>query len=148
MIKDYVEKYYMQQDHNCAESIFLAASEAWELGLTEEDAKLVSAFGGGMGCGSACGALCGSMAILGKVAVRGRAHTTEGFRENCAALKAEFEEKLGGMFCKELKERNFNEGQRCLTVVLAAADVLDARLRALRGASEAAEKPADNCQGV
>ena len=131
MICDYVEKYYLQQDHNCAETVFLAANEAYNLGMAKEDAKLVSAFGGGMGCGSTCGALCGAMAILGKICVQERAHKTDGFQENCAALKAEFEKKLGSIFCKELKERNFREGQRCLEVVKAAADVLDAHLSAI-----------------
>ena len=150
MIKDYVEQYYIQQNHNCAESVFLAANEAYGLGLTEEDAKLVSAFGGGMGCGSACGALCGAMAILGKMTVQGSAHTTEGFKENCAALKAEFEEKLGSIFCKELKERNFSESQRCLAVVRTAADVLDARIRAMGAGAkpEAVTVTADDIKRV
>ena len=102
MIKDYVRKYYLEQDHNCAETVFLAANEALGLGLPEESAKLISAFGGGMGCGSTCGALAGSMAILGQCRVQGRAHATEGFKEQCAALKEAFEKRLGSILCKDL----------------------------------------------
>ena len=129
MIKAYVKPYFLEQDYNCAETVFLAANEALGLGLTEEDAKLVSAFGGGMGCGSVCGALAGSMAILGKCCVTGRAHSTEGFKENCAALKVKFEAKLGGTLCSELKERYFTPEQRCLAVVELAADVLEDHLK-------------------
>ena len=42
-----------------------------------------TAFGGGMGCGALCGALAGGVAVLGYVAVDGRAHATEGFRDLC-----------------------------------------------------------------
>ena len=131
MIRDYTRKYYLEQNCNCAETVFLAASEALNLGLTLEDAKLICAFGGGMGCGSTCGALAGSMAILGKCMVKDRAHTTEGFKESCAALKEEFEKRMGSTFCDDIKKNNFNENERCLLTVQIAADVLEAHLKAL-----------------
>lgn len=136
MIRDYVEKYYLEQNRNCAETLLLAANEACGLGLTDEDVKLVSGFGGGMGCGNTCGALCGAMAALGKALVKDRAHTTEGFKESCGALVAEFEQALGGTLCSVLKEKHSNAEHRCLQAVLLAADVLDAHLHG------AAEEPA------
>lgn len=132
MIRDYVERYFLQENCNCAESVLLAANEALGLGLTEEDCKLVSAFGGGMGCGSSCGALCGAMAILGKVRVKDRAHTTEGFKDDCAALAAAFEKALGAMDCKTLKERHYKEDVRCLQTVMLAADVLEQHLAGMQ----------------
>lgn len=133
MIRDYTRKYYLDLDHNCAETVFLAANEALNLGLTQEDAKLVSAFGGGMGCGSLCGALAGSMAILGKYMVRDRAHATEGFKESCAALKEEFEKRIGSILCDDIKKDNFKENERCLLTVQLAADVLEDHINALNG---------------
>ncbi len=130
MIRDYVENYYLNRDRNCAESVFLAANEALNLGLDENCAKLVSAFGGGMGCGSTCGALAGAMAVLGAVCVGERAHATEGFKEACAALKSEFETRLGSTLCSELKERCSTPEHRCLAVVQMAADVLENALHA------------------
>lgn len=130
MIRDYVRKYYLAQERNCAEAIFLAANEALQLGLTEEDAKLVSAFGGGMGCGSTCGALAGAMAVLGKVRVQGSAHETEGFKESCAAMIETFEARLGGTFCSDLKPRYHTEEERCVQTVLLAAEVLESHLAA------------------
>ncbi len=133
MIRDYTRKYYLDENCNCAEAVFLAASEALDLGLTLEDSRMICAFGGGMGCGSLCGALAGSMAILGKYMVTDRAHTTEGFKESCAALKAEFERRLGSIFCDDIKTNNFNENERCLLTVQVAADVLEDHINALNG---------------
>lgn len=147
MIRDYVKKYFVDLDRNCAESVFLAANEALGLGLSEEDAKLVSAFGGGMGCGSTCGALAGSMAILGKLCVKDRAHVTEGFKDNCASLKEEFEARLGSTLCKDVKEAYSNTKDKCLTVVELAADVLEEHLRRVNG-QEAEPIPADEIKRV
>lgn len=55
MLRDNVKKYYLEQDYNCAETILRCIDEEYGIGLTEDDFKLVSAFGGGMGCGSSCG---------------------------------------------------------------------------------------------
>ena len=133
MMRDYTRKYYLNENCNCAESVLLAASEALELGLSQEDAKLICAFGGGMGCGSTCAALAGCMAILGKYMVKDRAHNTEGFKESCAALKDAFEKRMGSSFCDDIKKSNFNEAERCLRTVQLAADVLEEHLKTLPG---------------
>lgn len=131
MIRDYTQKYYREENCNCAESVLLAASDALNLGLTIEDARLICAFGGGMGCGSTCGALAGSMAILGKCMVSDRAHTTEGFKESCAALKKAFEERLSSTLCEDIRKNNFDETERCFRTVKIAADVLEEHLKTL-----------------
>ena len=95
MLRDNVKKYYLEQDYNCAETILRCIDEEYGIGLTEDDFKLVSAFGGGMGCGSSCGALCGAMAALGRLTVKTRAHATEGFKDTCADLVEAFRNKLG-----------------------------------------------------
>lgn len=140
MIRDYARKYYGEQNRNCAESVFLAANEALGLGLRDEDAKLIAGFGGGLGCGSLCGALAGAVAILGRVMVGDKAHTAAGFREACAALKKDFENKLGSILCAEIKPKNFTEKDRCLATVLLASDVLE---DALRAAGVEPEQPLD-----
>ena len=131
MIRDYAKKYYGEQNRNCAESVFLAANEALGLGLRDEDAKLIAGFGGGIGCGSLCGALAGAVAILGRAMVEDKAHTAAGFREACAALKKDFEARLGSILCSEIKPKNFNDKDRCLATVLVASDVLEDALRAV-----------------
>ena len=133
MLADIAQRYYLEGDYNCAESVLLAANEAYGLGLDPENCyRLVSAFGGGMGCGVVCGALAGSMAALGQEAVTGRAHTTEGFKALCAGCVRDFTDTLGGRDCAQLKPKYFSRDTHCLTTVRMACDVLERQMALLR----------------
>lgn len=133
MLADIAERYYLEGDYNCAESVLLAANEAYGLGLDPQVCyRLVSAFGGGMGCGVVCGALAGSMAALGQEAVTGRAHTTEGFKALCAGCVRDFTDTLGGRDCAQLKPKYFSRDTHCLTTVRMACDVLERQMAILR----------------
>ena len=133
MLADVAERYFLQEDFNCAESVLLAANEVYELGLDKDNChRLVSAFGGGMGCGLLCGAIAGAMAALGQVAVTERAHVTEGFKDLCADTAAKMEEALGSVNCSVIKPEFFVEGRRCAETVRRAADVLEAQMAKLR----------------
>lgn len=132
MLADAAEKYFLEGDYNCAESVLLAANEVYALGLDEQSChRLVSAFGGGMGCGLLCGAIAGAMAALGQAAVDERAHVTEDFKALCADTAAKMEKALGGVNCEVIKPALFVEGRRCAETVRRAADVLEAQLDAL-----------------
>ena len=126
MLKDKAYGYFITKDHNCAESALLAISEEYGLGIGPEEMKLVSAYGGGMGCGKLCGVLAGSMAALGKMAVNERAHATEGFGPLCAGLVEAFEAKLGSLKCAELKPKYRTEELRCLKTVELGLEVFEA----------------------
>ncbi|MBQ4264782.1 MAG: C-GCAxxG-C-C family protein [Clostridia bacterium] len=129
MLADVAEKYFLEGDYNCAESVLLAANEVYKLGLDGENAhRLVSAFGGGMGCGMLCGAIAGSMAALGQAAVTERAHVTEGFKDLCAETAEQMQTALGDMNCSVIKPALFQEGRRCAETVRRAADVLEKQL--------------------
>ena len=101
MIKSKAYEYFITQDHNCAETALLAIRDAYGLDIGPEEMKLVSAFGGGMGCGKLCGVLAGSMAALGRLAV----NSTE---------------------CEELKPMYRNDEVRCLKTVELGLDVFEA----------------------
>ena len=126
MLKDKAYEYFINRDHNCAESALLSISEEYGLDIGPEEMKLVSAFGGGMGCGKLCGVLAGSMAALGKLAVNGRAHATEGFGPLCAELCENFKACLGSTECAELKPLYRNDEVRCLKTVELGLDVFEA----------------------
>lgn len=133
MLADVAENYFLQGDFNCAESVLLAANDVYELGLDKDSChRLVSAFGGGMGCGLLCGAIAGAMAALGQAAVTERAHVTEGFKELCADTAAKMEEALGSVNCSVIKPELFVEGRRCAETVRRAADVLEKQMAKLR----------------
>lgn len=133
MLADVAEKYFLEGDFNCAESVLLAANEVYGFGLDAENCvKLVSAFGGGLGCGKLCGAVAGAMSALGFVAVTGRAHATEGFKDLCAGTAAKLENALGSTECARVKPAFFNAETRCLGAVKGACAVLEKELEALQ----------------
>ena len=123
---------FLEQDRNCAESVLLWANEKYGLAIAPEDVKLVSGFGGGLGCGEDCGALLGAVAALSKAMVRDRAHATPGFMEACAELVSRFRADLGSIRCTELKERYRRPDVRCLHVVERAAELLDGYMQELK----------------
>lgn len=119
------KKYYLDQSKNCAVATLLGASDTLGLGLTAEDAALLTGFGGGIGCGRICGCAAGSVAILGKL-YAGKLDK-DAFRELCGGFVAEFEEKMGcgSINCAELKAKYNNEENRCWPCVEMAAKVLE-----------------------
>lgn len=112
-----IEKLYLEDDYNCAETVLRYFNEEMRLGITEEDLKLVGGFGGGLGCGRTCGALCGLLAVLSKTSIDQRAHEDPSFKTKCAELVALFEKSLGNTECLDLKEKYFVSEKRCLETV-------------------------------
>ena len=129
-----IRELFLDTDHNCAEAVLLWADERYGLNIAPEDVKLVSGFGGGLGCEETCGALLGAMAALSKRLVRDRAHVTPGFREDCAGLVDRFRAELGSIRCGELKQMYRRPDVRCLFVVERAAAILDGYVRELEEA--------------
>lgn len=129
MLKEKAYEYFITRDHNCAESALLAISEEYGLNIGPEEMKLVSAFGGGMGSGKLCGVLAGSMAGLGKLAVKEKAHATENFGPLCAGLYEALQAGLGGTECAELKPLYRNDEVRCLRTVELGLEVFEAYVR-------------------
>ena len=123
---DFAKKYYVEESLNCAVSVLLGASDRYSLGLTKADAKLVTAFGGGMGCGDLCGCLAGAMAALGKIMLAEDVMHGPEFKEQCAAFVAEFKAKWGTTMCETIKAENASETNRCGDVVKASGDMLEA----------------------
>lgn len=117
--------YYIEEGYNCAEAVLRLANEEWNLGITEDALKLVSGFGGGMGCGDTCGALSSAIAVLSRIYVEDKAHAAEGFSEICKEFCQSFEKKLGSTNCAILKEKNVVEGKRCFKTVEEAYMLLE-----------------------
>lgn len=109
--------YYIEKDYNCAETILREANEEYGLGLGEDAFRMVSGYGGGMGCGETCGALSSAMAVISIFLVEEKAHATEGFKEKCADFCGKFEQSLGSIKCSELKEKYATEENRCMETV-------------------------------
>lgn len=115
---------YVKDGFNCSEAVVRAMNEKLSLGISENDLNLVSGFGGGMGCSEACGALCGCIAVISKLAVKDKAHKTEGFGPLCAGFVKLFNETLGGINCRDVKPVNFTPELRCGMSVEKAEKIL------------------------
>ena len=124
---------FVGANYNCAETVLLWANEKYGLHIAPEDIRLVSGFGGGLGCGENCGALLGAVAALSKCLVRDKAHETPGFREACSELVKRFREDLGSVECVDLKAKYRQPDVRCLYVVERAAALLDEHICASEG---------------
>lgn len=115
---------YITKGYNCAEALLRTANEDFCLNVPEESFKLVSGFGGGMGCGDICGALSSAISVIGALLVEGHAHATDGFSDKCAAFCQNFIEKEGSTKCGDIKEKNVEEDLRCFKTVEATYELL------------------------
>lgn len=127
------KEYYLEQGLNCAVSVLLAANDTYGLGLKKQDAQLITAFGGGMGCGNLCGALAGSMAALGKVFLAEDEMYKPEFKDVCAGFVAKFNEKWGTTLCAPIKEVNATDPRtRCSLTVLETGNLLQEYIDGLK----------------
>ncbi len=127
-----VRKHYLEEGYNCAEAILMAMAEERGMALNGDDIKLIGAFGGGMGCGEACGALCASIAMLGRILIREKAHATPELKAECTRYVDKFRETMGGSIdCRDIKPRNTIEGQRCYKTVKDNYELLEETIKKL-----------------
>ena len=127
------KEYYLEHGLNCAVSVLLAANDTYNLGLKKQDAQLITAFGGGMGCGNLCGALAGSMAALGKVFLAEDEMYKPEFKDVCAGFVAKFNERWGTTLCAPIKEVNATDPRtRCSFTVLETGNLLQEYIDGLK----------------
>ena len=124
MLEKVAEKYYLQ-GYNCAESLFLAGNEYYQLGLDESYVRLFAGFGGGLQCGSVCGALSGAVAVLSAKYVETKAHDFEHMKAYTNVLVKEFKNLAGGKDCAEVKPLLYSKETKCLHTVMVGAKALE-----------------------
>ena len=131
--------------YNCAQAVAVAFCE--ELGLTESQAaKMVSAFGGGMGrMREVCGAVSGMLLVLG--ILDGYDDPTDDAAKKALysrvqALAREFREENGSIICRELLDNppsdpnpsprtaEYYAQRPCARMVREAAELMDAFIAA------------------
>ena len=131
-MKDLINKAYMENNLNCAESTLDAANRKFALGLTEDDIRLVSGFGGGMASGRVCGALAGAIAAISRVTVKDKGHTTPGFKDIMGGYVDKFVKEFGSTECRDLRARYAKPEIRCKELVEANALMLEKYLEELK----------------
>lgn len=125
MLKDMYQKYYFEQNYNCAESLLRAANDYYELGLHDRDMIMVGAYGAGIQCGNTCGAVLAAAAVLSMKYVESKAHESTDIKPVTTELIRKFNMKYGSTLCKDIKPQSFKPEYRCKMTVEAACDILE-----------------------
>ena len=125
MLKEYYDKYYFEQNYNCAETLIRAANECYDLKLHDRDMIMVGAYGAGIQTGNTCGAILSAVAVLSMKYIENKAHESASIREVTTALIRKFNLKYGSVLCKDIKRQSFSPEFRCKKTVETACDILD-----------------------
>ncbi len=112
-------------DLNCAEAVLHVANSVYGMGLSPENMKLSSAFGGGMAIEDKCGAVTASLMVLGYLFVDKKAHESGFIKEITREFFNTFESCMGSLDCKPLKKTHRTESEGCRPVISSALQVLD-----------------------
>ena len=124
MLEQVAEKYY-KQGYNCAESLFLAGNEYYQLGLDPKIVPLFAGFGGGLQLGDVCGALSGAIAVLSAKYVNTKAHDFEHTKAYTQRLVKEFQTLAGARDCAHVKPVLYSKEVKCLNTVKVGAKALE-----------------------
>lgn len=118
---------------NCAQSVL--CSFCPQTGLSEAHAlKLASSFGGGMGnLKEVCGALTGAFMVAGLIKGFDIASSDNKRAHNdvVQAIAQKFNNTYGSILCRDLLQRNIDDGTRysepkpCLKYVLTAVEIIE-----------------------
>lgn len=126
MLMDKINKYYTAKyDLSCSEVMMYAASDEYNINLQSETFKTMSSFGGGMGIESVCGAITGSLAVIGILFTKERAHEGDRVKKLCQEFFQKFETKLSTNNCGVLKAKYKKEDTGCRVMIETAANILD-----------------------
>jgi len=126
MLMDKISKYYTKEyDLSCSEVMIYAASDEYNMNLKSETFKTMSSFGGGMGIESVCGAITGSLAVIGILFTKERAHEGDRVKKLCQEFFQKFEARLGTDNCAVLKAKYRKQDIGCRVMIETAAEILD-----------------------
>lgn len=125
MLKDHIDKYYLDGNYNCAETIIRAGNDYYELGLHDRDMITFGVFGAGIQTGNTCGAVLAAASILSMKYVEKKAHESEDIKPVTLKLIQAFNKEYGSILCKDIKAQSFKPEYRCKKTVETACDILE-----------------------
>ncbi len=92
----------MKSGHNCCQAVLLAASQVWNMPITEDVLAAASLFGGGIGSGCTCGALAGMVMASG---IRQKSEPHPQGEKLAQHLHDEFKQNFGATCCRAIKKK-------------------------------------------
>lgn len=140
MLKDCWEKYYYEENYNCAESILRAANDYYSLGLHDRDMKLIGGYGGGIQTDSLCGAYLAAVSVLSMKYIDEKAHESMDIRPAVRYFTGLAEERLATLDCSELRPMNTRPGRRCGLTVETVCEALEQAIDEYEAEKNGAER--------
>lgn len=132
MLKDLIASGFGQEeDYNCAEKMVYGANIAYHLKLDKDSLRMAAGFGGGMAIGDMCGAICGAVMMLSSLHVDTVAHDSEGLKPAISGFIEAYQKAMGETHCLPLKEKYRTPEEKCHSVIIKAAEILDEFYRGL-----------------
>lgn len=147
--KDQAKNYFME-GYNCAQSVFLAFSDEYDLD-SDTILKISSSFGGGMGrlrevCGAVTGMFMAAGMIFGYTNPSDQIKKSEHYTR-VQYLAKKFEEKNNSIICRELlgidnkrdipvpeeRTKEYYKKRPCFELVSMAAEILDEYIMEQKG---------------
>ena len=125
MLKDIYQKYYFDQNYNCAETIIRAGNEYYKLDLHDRDMIMLAAYGAGIQSGNTCGAILAGASILSMKYVESRAHESQDIRPVVLKMMQRFNAKYSSTLCRDIKPQSFSPEIRCQKTIEAACDIIE-----------------------
>lgn len=125
-LSDIARKHYYDNGLNCAQAVFLAVSDQYNLGYTVADSKIMAGLGGGMASGEACGSLTGVVAILGALILEDGETNSPKLQDITKEYLSQFKEYFSSVNCKDIAptyKKEIPEG--CVKTVVIASDILE-----------------------
>lgn len=114
-----------EEDLNCSEKMLHGANEVYDLGISKDDLKLASGFGGGMGVGITCGIVTGAIMAFSKAFVKERAHESRLIKSIEIEFIDKFQENLKAINCISLVEKYRDPEKGCDYIILEASKIFD-----------------------
>jgi len=126
MLKEYIQNGFgIGEDLSCSETILYGANDVWNLGLSKNALKMAAGLSAGCYTENICGALSASALVISRLYVNDRAHESPRNSELVEEIITHYKECMGSDLCKPLRETHRTEEDKCRTVIIRAAEILD-----------------------
>ncbi len=109
-VENRVDKYYFEDDVNCAVATLRILGERFGISIGGRMEQAVTGFPGAGRYGAQCGLVGGTLLFIG---LHGHENTLdeEAIRKTCRRFAAGFEKKFGSLSCAVLRPEGFRTGQ-------------------------------------
>ena len=118
MSKEKTNKYYLEENFNCAETILLLSIEEYDLPVKKDQVRILKGFGGGMYKERTCGVVTGGIAVLSLL------YDSEHLKNKVIKFQDLVQEHFKSLDCDKIKTSHRENSIRCAGVINDAFTIL------------------------